>query len=275
MLVDINQLAEYYAKANLSYTDIFSAKVPPGNAVSNLETTPNYCGIVIPITGCACFTINGTPYILKPGIVVHTGPSMKLDKEVIGNEAWCYARIHFQLPESEKSHFPFYNSHFALKTGINPKIIEYVKYLIKNDSKPDSISRLLCKATFIKLLEEFVLTAKKLQRDDAADIIDNAVTYINERYWEPITIERLAEEYGLTGKRFGYLFFKHVGMAPLKYLTELRMRHAKELLSTCECTITQISECIGYENPYYFSNIFKQYTGVSPSAFRKMRGKTV
>lgn len=68
------------------------------------------------------------------------------------------------------------------------------------------------------------------------------------------------------------LFKKEVGMSPLEYMTNLRMKSAERLLTamwTNDYTITEISQMCGYEDALYFSRVFKKYYGCSPTSFAK------
>ena len=59
-----------------------------------------------------------------------------------------------------------------------------------------------------------------------------------------------------------------VGESPYKFLLNIRMTEAKYLLTETSIQIADIAKNVGYDDPYYFSRIFKKYTGQSPSAYR-------
>ena len=62
---------------------------------------------------------------------------------------------------------------------------------------------------------------------------------------------------------------KYTGETPSKYLTKLRMNEAKRLLvGKPEMEIQKIGEMVGYKDGFYFSRVFKSYTGIQPSEFR-------
>ena len=72
------------------------------------------------------------------------------------------------------------------------------------------------------------------------------------------------------------LFKKEIGVSPLEYMTNLRMKSAETLLTamwTNEYTISEIAQMCGYENSLYFSRVFKKHFGCAPSNYVKSTGK--
>ena len=69
------------------------------------------------------------------------------------------------------------------------------------------------------------------------------------------------------------VFKKHIGVTMTEYLTQRRIDLAKVYLSTTKMNVSQIAEEIGYPYPYRFNQVFKQYTGYTPKAYRKMHSK--
>ncbi len=73
-----------------------------------------------------------------------------------------------------------------------------------------------------------------------------------------------------SGLSYGYFkeqFIKQYGMSPVKYVTMIRIEKAKELIVTERFSVSEIAEMCGFENIYYFSNVFKKLTGVSPKNY--------
>lgn len=94
-----------------------------------------------------------------------------------------------------------------------------------------------------------------------------AKRYINEHAYSPITIEQVANNVGFSVSHLRNLFKKTYGMPPIKYLNSVRIQHAKELLSSDFFTLEEISSACGFSNVYYFSRVFKEYTGISPGQY--------
>ena len=64
-------------------------------------------------------------------------------------------------------------------------------------------------------------------------------------------------------------FKEYTGSTPAQYLLSLRISNAQTLLESTSYNITEIANIVGYDNPLYFSRIFKKQIGMSPSEFRK------
>jgi AraC family transcriptional regulator of arabinose operon len=78
---------------------------------------------------------------------------------------------------------------------------------------------------------------------------------------------------GVVGPEFSALFRSQTGQAPLNFQMQLRMAKARELLDTSELAIARIAEQCGYQDPYYFSRIFKKTHSISPARYRQQRNE--
>lgn len=97
----------------------------------------------------------------------------------------------------------------------------------------------------------------------------NAVQYFQEHYNQPLSIKEYAAAHNLSEGWFIQNFKQYTNSTPAQYLLSLRIHNAKVLLESTNYNVTEISNIIGYENPLYFSRIFKKQTGFSPSEYRK------
>ncbi|AEE95683.1 AraC family transcriptional regulator [Mahella australiensis] len=99
--------------------------------------------------------------------------------------------------------------------------------------------------------------------------IENAVDYINEHYDTPITIADLAECAGLSPTYFEAEFKRIMGCTPIEYINNLRIDRSIELLLAGNYTIGEIAEKVGFSDIFYFSRVFKNKKGVSPTNYIK------
>jgi AraC-like DNA-binding protein len=93
--------------------------------------------------------------------------------------------------------------------------------------------------------------------------------YIETHYLESLTLGSLADHARLSRQHFCEGFRKYFGVTPIDYVIRLRVRHAVELLSNIDLNITEISARCGFKDVYYFSRVFKNRMGLSPSVYRR------
>ncbi|MCI7380827.1 MAG: response regulator [Hungatella hathewayi] len=101
-------------------------------------------------------------------------------------------------------------------------------------------------------------------------VIRQAVNYIECNYGRHIGLTEVADAVGLSTAYFSIVFKKEMGQNLIEYLTDYRMKQAKELLKDSTLNINEISDRVGYPDSRYFSKLFKKCIGITPSEFRKL-----
>jgi AraC-like DNA-binding protein/mannose-6-phosphate isomerase-like protein (cupin superfamily) len=98
--------------------------------------------------------------------------------------------------------------------------------------------------------------------------------YLDKNYTEPITLDSLSEMVYVSKCYLSHMFKEQTGTSPIKYLTQKRIDTACNMLKETELSVKEISKTVGYENPLYFSQVFKNVLNVSPQEYRNMhKGK--
>ncbi len=139
-------------------------------------------------------------------------------------------------------------------------------YKIWNEKKTDYYIKSM------RVMYDIILEMRKKRRKymnmGQYAMLNNAERYIKENYTKSeFDYRALCAESGLSYSYFSELFIKRYGMSPVKYVTKLKIDYAKELLVTNMYSITKIAEMCGFEDVYYFSNVFKKLNGVSPKKY--------
>ncbi len=97
--------------------------------------------------------------------------------------------------------------------------------------------------------------------------VENAKRYIEQHFNRPLNVERIAAAVGLSPSYLRTLFRKSENESPNHYLNRIRIKHAKEMLYSEMFTISEIASACGFQNVYYFSRVFKKFTGFPPGKY--------
>ncbi|GGD78304.1 AraC family transcriptional regulator [Paenibacillus nasutitermitis] len=100
------------------------------------------------------------------------------------------------------------------------------------------------------------------------EAVIQAMEYMNQHYAGKLSISELARHTNLSPNYFTTRFGQVTGMSPRKYLTLIRIGHARQLLRSTTIPMTAVAERSGFDSFPHFSRIFKQYEGVSPREYR-------
>jgi len=102
-----------------------------------------------------------------------------------------------------------------------------------------------------------------------AGMIQQVKMYIDHHYMDPdLSLIEVAALVNLSPSHFSMVFSQAACQTFKEYLTEIRIKKAKELLRTTSLRSTEISYQVGYNDPHYFSHVFRKNTGFSPTEFR-------
>lgn len=141
--------------------------------------------------------------------------------------------------------------------------IGVVRYLTKPISR-EELSKILSDiSSRYKGKEDEISTAQY------REVICSVIEYIEEHYAEEdLSLSKAAEHIGLSPNHLSAVFKEETGRSFTKYLTDHRIKTAKNLLDTSKKRSSEIAELVGYPDPHYFSSVFKKQTGMTPSQYR-------
>ncbi|WP_028608459.1 AraC family transcriptional regulator [Paenibacillus harenae] len=272
-MVDLNELAGALAKGVLTVEGIYRTAVP-GKLTCKGHTkdqaTP-HAGFLFALKGTATFTFNGIPYELEPGKLVHGGKGMELQLQ-IGEAGFEYFLIHYALRQPNSEGNPYESTHFMLEIGKNPAIAELLQLLQEASSIPGHFAALRMKELFYSIMREALTGCRNRMNQESRTVIRHALEYLHNHYMEPLTLPVLAGLHDMEVKPFAYLFNKYVGLFPIDYLIQHRMKRAKQQLVGSGSSVRDIAESVGYGDAHYFSRLFKKHIGMTPSEFRASVG---
>ncbi len=158
--------------------------------------------------------------------------------------------------------------------------LEYVRIfkkmiseLQRRQADYEEMLSMLLRHLFILLHRQ--LSKQRVLKNEYLDSeMDLAAQYFNDNYNSDISIQNYAASRGMSVSWFIRNFKDYTGSTPMQYIVSVRITNAQMLLETTKYTVTEIGRIVGYENPLYFSRVFRRQKGFSPSAYRKTVSKS-
>ncbi len=125
----------------------------------------------------------------------------------------------------------------------------------------------LCEA-LEAIIELTVIENRETATETMKDIVKQAADYIDEYYYEDISLTGLANQYNVEPSYFSKLFRQQIGETLMVYLTKVRIEKAKTYMKDPTINLTEISFMVGYDDYSYFSRVFRKIIGMSPRDYR-------
>lgn len=116
---------------------------------------------------------------------------------------------------------------------------------------------------------EDVLARSKRLGSETQKLVQQAMGFIHEHFKEPISRADIASSLSINEQYLSRCFNKEMGIGPMVYLSRYRIEQAKRLLESGSLSITQVAMEVGMSSQSYFSRVFQEETGVTPSAYQR------
>lgn len=111
--------------------------------------------------------------------------------------------------------------------------------------------------------------------NEMSGMLSSAKSYLDRRFDDKmISLERVADQVGISSHYLSKLFKDHYGQSFVEYLTELRLSKAKGYLLDPDMPLKEIALLVGYKDPNYFSRVFKKELNISPTEWRSQNKLT-
>ncbi|WHH60888.1 response regulator [Petroclostridium sp. X23] len=115
---------------------------------------------------------------------------------------------------------------------------------------------------------QLIVDVEKQSKERTNYIIEKAKEFLYENYNKEITVQDLAEKYSLNPHYFSKLFKIYESTAFSDFLTDIRIKKAINMMRETTKSLKEISNEVGYQDPNYFSRVFKKTVGISPKKYK-------
>ncbi|MBT2636281.1 AraC family transcriptional regulator [Bacillus sp. ISL-26] len=142
--------------------------------------------------------------------------------------------------------------------------------LAENAQSSDTLMKMKYTADFQQLMYD-LYSANVCHQNNTKTAIEQTKQFIKAQSDTKITLTQLAQMAGISAKHYSETFKKLYGKSVTEYITDIRITNAKKLMAKANCKLREIAHQTGYQDEFYFSRIFKKYTGSSPTSYMKKR----
>lgn len=135
----------------------------------------------------------------------------------------------------------------------------------------EQLNRFYSLADILEWLKRFADKLSKLLNDrkntKSDKLIEHAIKFIEEHYTEKIGLAEVSVSLNISPGYLSSNFKKYTNTTLSDYIATVKIDHAKKIIDTHQYLIYEISDMLGFDNPYYFSKVFKKVTGISPKEY--------
>ncbi len=236
--------------------------------------THDFCEILYVLSGNGVIQINGVVYPIKQGDLMVINPGvMHCESCVEKNKLHLVflAVENFKVDGLKESHLIDRNMPQVIAVqDYRYKIESYFTDILNESADKIMLStamtRVLASALLVLILR--VYHSKVDQTADLKAECRRIKDYIDKNYTSPITLDSLSEQVYISKYYLAHIFKSQTGTSPIKYLINKRISEAAQLLIHTDLSIRDIALRVGYDDPVYFSQMFKKVMDESPAAYR-------
>ncbi len=252
-----NHLITAYHSGSLIIHNAKAVNISPLDPDLNYQTITS--ALMFPIGGEAEIQLDNKVFAAKSGKMIYIPYSTDLKISVLSQSHFSYINLFHQLlerPLFEMDITNVFNDAYKLLT----ELVD-----LSQSAKPKVH---FPKSIMIKKLFFLLQNQKTAPQDCDYTIVKELIDYMNIHYHQEISLEKLAKLANKKESQISYLFKKYTNKRPIDYLIQYRIKVALELIETTDLLINEVAEKVGYQDSFYFSRLFKKYTGISPTALR-------
>lgn len=246
-----------------------------GTTAPWVRTTLNIGVILSAEEGCAAYVLDGVRHTAPLPALVFARPGWHCGADNVGR---C-EKVYFTYPARAVAAFPGFKNdprHLLMPLARASAALFSLGELMDHAARPLALGgadRLDLLA--LRFLTECLIhhRAASHEMPDEAQRLDAAAADLDRRYASPVDLDALARRAGFSPRTFHRRWRARYGDSPHGTLLRRRIDAACRLLSGSEAPIGRIAEAVGFDDPYYFSRLFKKYTGHSPKGYRRLQAR--
>jgi AraC-like DNA-binding protein len=166
------------------------------------------------------------------------------------------------------------SDHILFDIGLHDHIMESFNQIFDEVRTQKPLFQLkACEKIFSLLVEVLSHERRTEQPNYYQSIVEKAKYLMESNIYGAINLSSISDQIGISSSRLNEIFKTYTSMTPYQYYIHIKMNRAASLLETEDLPIKEVAAKFGFEDPYHFSRLFKNKTGVSPSEWKNYINK--
>ena len=240
------------------------------SALHTFSGTKDFYVIHYIVSGKGNYTVNGNTFELSSGDTFMISPHTIVSYTADNDHPWEYYWLGISGVEAKKllllTDFSLEKPylHFNVQCNLENLILDI--FSAQGNTYSDKVRMIGLSYVF---LAEIIRVSKIQQGDIGDNYAEKAKEFIDLNYPQSISVELIASQLNISRSHLYRIFTNKFEISPNKYINMVRMEKACFLVQNSALTMNEISKSVGLENYFYFSNVFKKFTGHCPTMYKK------
>ncbi len=219
------------------------------------------------VSGKGRYEVNGKKYSISEGEIFLIHPNELSFYKADSNEPWTHMWVAFEGYEVIEI-LNNCNINYTRKVTNKEPFIKDMQSLI-NTYFCENYNEYKMLGLFYKMMSHLVEKKPNIKSGSDKIYFDTADKYITNNYSSDITVEDISSHVGIERSYLYKIFIKNCGISPKKYILNIRIKSAVNMLSDKNIAISEIAINCGFNDTASFCKQFKKVYGISPSVYRK------
>lgn len=264
------------SKTKIPFKLLYITKSKYGKDWHSTKHSHHFTELFYIVSGKGAFVLSDREIPVKENDLVIINPNIEHteksnEKDSLEYIALGLEGIAFSIPEEKKKT----NVGLFTYRGDSGNVLFYLNKLVEEAKNENIFYEPICHNIIELLIYKLRRDKNILVEDKKSKRLNHSVAlvkhYINQNFRNPITLDKLARVAHINKYYLAHIFKEEVGISPIGYLNNVRIREAKNLLETTDLTIGEIALFNGFSSQSYFTQSFKRNTGRTPSEYRRKK----
>ncbi|MBO5897612.1 MAG: helix-turn-helix transcriptional regulator [Clostridia bacterium] len=218
-------------------------------------------GLMLLVRGSVDFLTEHTTVSARAGNLVFLSKHSRYEA-VFSNEVEDYL-ICFDADEG--SILP--SSPMILSQSVDLACFEKIR-ILSDENSYTTRTQLYNKGAFLLLLDSIVESSRD-ENDEHGNIVKLACELLQKN--DQLSIEQIAKECAVSTSLLRQLFVRRLGLSPIQYRTDIKLRRAMYLMEATNMTVSEIAQTLSFFDAAYFCKVFRAHTGMTPTQYAKSK----